>query len=298
MFMDESLARGMTNRLTREVSSKEGRIRLSMLREISRFPNNSKGARKAVSLIAKKYAPHYIDFAPVDDGTIARLCVLYGNTDGIVTDKWEHHDDIALALETIEIDHKKCRSQPIGMRIAFSSHAVRRVFQRVKFQHDGSAKFNFTPMYECLRDANIWTQTLLNAMRFGKVIGNADANVNLVIPTRHGAFVGAFSEEMGTVHVRSFLAEDQLGPRVDQWRSGLNILQENQIDLDWVSTKNFSDPRVIAAFILAEDAGLFSVNWNRTNELKTSTLNLEAAAQTIEKISNQGVPVRKHPSKT
>ena len=291
--MDESLARGMTNRLIRETSEKEKRIRLAMLNDISRFPNNSKGARKAVSLIAKQYAKHYIDFAAINDGTVARLCVLYGNTEGLLTSDGEQLNDIALGIETIEIDPKKGRSQSIGMRIALSNHAVRRVFQRVNFDHDGSAKFDFTPMYECLRDANIWTQTLLNAMRFGKVIGNADSNVNLVIPTRHGAFVGAFSQEMGTVHVRSFLAEDQLGIRVNQWRSGLTILQENQIDLDWVSTKNFSDPRVIAAFILAEDAGLFSVNWNRTNELKASTVDLEAAAEAIEKISSQGVPLRK-----
>ena len=294
MMMDSSLARGMTTRLIREVACREERVRNAMMADIARFPSNSKGARKAVSVIAKHYAKDYIDFLSVDEGTIARLCVLYGNTEGMVSEAGERMADVALGLETVEIDHRRCKSHLIGMKLALSHHALRRVFQRVHFDLSDSRNFSFAPMYECLRDANLWTQTLLNAMRFGKVIGNVDSNVNLIIPTRHGAFVGAFSKDMSTVHVRSFLGENELGPRVDKWRTGLQILREHQIDLSWVSTKSFSDPRVIGAFILAEDAGLFAINWNRTNELRGSTVNLEAAAETIERISKMGVPVRKN----
>lgn len=289
-MIDKSLARGITNQFLRDRAANQELIRYRISQEAARYAANTKGARRAIVNIEKLYAAEMVDYLIGDDGSTMRFC------DASVFWPFDDVGNIniaSLALRTLELNPKKRMCAQIGLTLEISHHAVQRSFQRT-LDATPAPERRTEALYKSLKEANLWAQTLLNAMRVGKVLGESQNNVNLIIPTSYGAFVGEFSPSMSVVNVRSFLGEEQLGPRVTQWRDGLAILNDHLIDLSWVSPNSYRDPRVIATFILAEERGIFTVDWNRKNVMKDSSIDLERAKQRLSDQLTRGQPIHKH----
>jgi hypothetical protein len=278
--MDSSLAKALATRFVSELLDRELIVHHDISTRACLFGPTTKGARKAVSDLRSRLGNLFIDHVVYDNAAVLRVCTV--NTKATGPD--DAAIDAALSLETIDIDPKKQAIRKLGVRLCLSKHALQRLIQRLPISVPQDAtRLDYMLAIECLRDANVWCQTVLNAMRVAKVLGQKDRNVNLIIPTRHGAFAGMFSEDMTVVYVRSFLGPRQLGAREPVWEKCREIMADTGMDLQWVSNTNFKDPKVIAAFVLAEDAGVFSISWNRANTSKDAPISLSGASESLSR---------------
>lgn len=285
-MIDDSLAKGLATRWIKEVGDAERFLRKAIGVSITTFQPTTKGAKKAIGQIVKLTSTLLIDHMVSADGASIRLCYpsIKENTD--------NPTDIAVVLETTEISPKKSAATQLGLTVRLSTHSIRRLIKRAGEQNIAERPFDPEPMMEAIRDANLWIQTMVNAMRFGQLLIQKDSNSNLIIPTRHGAFAGVFTPSMSTIDIRSFLGENELKDRFETVENCSRMMRENGVDLSWVSNSNYKDPRVIAAFIMAEDAGIFSVEWNRNNDLKDTKIDLEAAKAQLIKQAALMKPIR------
>ena len=278
--MDSSLAKALASRFASELLERESVVHFEISTRACLFGPTTKGARKAISDLCSRLRNLFIDYAVYDKASILRVCTVNTKT----VEATGSAADAALSLETIDVDPKKQLIRKLGVRVCFSRHSLQRLIQRLPLTIPQDAThLDYTLAIECLRDANVWCQTVLNAMRVAKVLGQKESNVNLIIPTRHGAFAGLFSEDMTVVHIRSFLGPLQLGARESVWEKCRAIMLDTGMDLNWVSNTNFKDPKVIAAFVLAEEAGVFSISWNRTNTSKDAPISLTGATESLSR---------------
>jgi hypothetical protein len=292
--MDSSLAKALSTRFVAELLDRERVIHYVISTRAGAFGPTTKGARKAVAELCAQLGELFIDSAVFDNSSMLRVCTINTNAPPAGDAGADAIADVALTLETIDVDPKKQVVRKLGVRICLSKHALQRLVQRAPLVVPRDAnQLDYTPVVDCLRDANVWCQTVINAMRVAKVLGQADRNVNLIIPTRHGAFAGMFSDDMTVVYIRSFLGPSQLGAREEVWSRCRDIMFSTGMDLMWVSNRNFKDPKVIAAFVLAEDAGVFSIDWNRANTSKDAPIDLSGATQSLRSASAAGQTVRR-----
>lgn len=290
--MDESLAKGLSSRWVKELTERESYTRKAITLELLRFDSSTKGAKKCINSILSQMADDFIDHQVIQDG--AGLRILHAHTTQLPNDP----SDTAFSVETLDILPKKRKISPIGIRIRFSIHSLRRAMQRIGWREPVTSDFSYAPLHDAIKDANLWAQTMLNAMRFGKLLIQDSQNVNILVPTRYGAFAGAFNDTMTCIDVRSFLGFHQLLARDELVLKCWEMMRDHEVDLNWISDKNFKDPKVIGAFIMAEQMGIFSVNWNKTSEQKDTKLNLDIASSKLMTKVATGEPVHTNKSLT
>lgn len=285
-MIDDSLSKGLATRWIKEIKEREKFLKKGIIAGATLYPATTKGAKKSVAQIVRLYGDILIDYGISSDGASLRVCFAHTKPES------DNNTDVSVILETMELSPKKRNATQLGLIVRLSTHSIRRVIKRAGNQNVSLNAYDPQPMIEAIKDANLWIQTMVNAMRFGKLLVQTDENSNLIIPTRHGAFVGVFTPSMSTIDIRSFLGHGELKERSDAVAMCSSMMKDNGVDLSWVSNSNYKDPRVIAAFIMAEDAGIFSVEWNRKNEFKDTKIDLEAAKAQLIKQAALMKPVR------
>ena len=209
MYINESLAKGLKERLWNEV----GELDIKIARSISLYVKKHKlklGSRTCIKKLDQAISLYgQFILASAMSGTRANPLMLYAmltRSQEAISD-W---NEKMFCIETLSLDvWGNYREYGKGARIG--EHAVCRVFQRhPEIYNADTNEFEIFKIIPEFKDIAQYGQAMCLLFLFLPCMVKSIKNLTIPFATKSGLFLGVYNEQLGCCDVRTFIADHQL----------------------------------------------------------------------------------------
>lgn len=232
MYIDESLAKGLKERLWNEIYdlNANGRHLVSQyVKTHKRVKSGSRTAWVKLNQIVQIGFEHNI-LAVVKAGTRNAPVLLYAILGNNPLEEMNEWKEKAFCIFSSSIDtYGNDVTNPVTVRIG--EHAISRAFQRHTEIYDAKSKeFDVFKIITELKPIAFFAQAMLMLfMVLTEDYEHPIDNISIPFVSAHGMFLGSYNKQLHKCDVRTFVGEHQLSPHQLAYASQIRLLFEDYV---------------------------------------------------------------------